>query len=506
MTIKHKLAASFVVMILLVGIVGVIMLRSSHLRETYYTRTVETLAVSAMVKEISFYIDQQLRAVDYYILVEDEDERRRFEEYVNVIKEKFSEWYDISMDEVLKNEIVLLEEIYNSAITTARRLITTQMRGRKRRAIDIMEKSFLPQEKKLRNRLKMIVEEKTQSAKDASEKAKKIFMQQTYISLGVILLAILVGGVLAVVIFNSIAKPLNELKKGAQAIGEGNLDYVLNIDKRDEFGELARSFNEMSENIKKMQAQIIQLDRMSAMGQLAGGVAHELNNPLTGVLGQSQVLLGRLPKDSPLRDQVTKIERAALRCRKIVRELLDFSRQKEYVFQTTDIHELIESTLLLCESDLNASQVQVVKEFSPALEHIPISPPHIQQVFINLINNSMHAMQPGGKLVIATKMLERGFTIKDRRKNNKDVLVPGKWIEINFIDSGMGIEPKDLSHVFDPFFTTKDVGKGTGLGLTISYGIIQNHKGSISVESKGSGYGATFIIRLPYKREHGIAV
>lgn len=501
MTIKHKLAFSFVVMILLVAIVGIIMFLSSRLREKYYVRTVETMVVSNMVKEISFFIDQQLRAVDYYILLEDNEERRRFEEYVDIIKGKFDEWYHVVVNEIIKDEITELEDMYTTATRTARRVIATQVRGSRRKAIDMMDSVFLPQEKKLRERLKKLVEEKTQSAREAQIKADQIFMQQTYVSAGVVVLAILLGGVLSVLIFNSIARPLNELKKGAAEIGSGNLDYSLTLEKDDEFGELARSFSEMAGNLKKMQAQIIQLDRMSAMGQLAGGVAHELNNPLTGVLGQAQVLLSRTSTDDPIHGQLLKIERAALRCRKIVRELLDFSRQKEYVFQMTDINELIESTLLLCESDLNACQVRVVKDFMPYREYFAVSPPHIQQVFLNLINNAMQAMGSGGKLTIATRLLASGFTVKDRRGEHHDLVVPGKWLEITFADTGTGVDQKNLSHVFDPFFTTKDVGKGTGLGLTISYGIIQNHKGSISVESTGRGMGATFIIRLPYNRE-----
>lgn len=500
MSIKQKLAVSFIIMILLVIVVGSVMLYGSYLREKHYTHTVATMQLNSMVKEISFFVDQQMRSVDYYILLEEDEERRRFEEYAALIKGKFADWNEVVVDPELVEDVVDLEEIYNDTIYIAQRIIAVQRKGQRRKAIDMMERLFVSQEKQLKNRLKSLVSETTQSMRDAQEKADYIFRQQTYISTGVTLLAIVLGIILSVFIFRSIARPLNLLKKGAISVGKGNLDFRLRFDKNDEFGTLAGSFNDMAENLQKMQAQIIQLDRMSSMGQLAGGVAHELNNPLTGVLGQAQILLSRIPKDSPLRDQVIKIERAALRCRKIVRELLDFSRQKEYVFNPANIHELIENTLLLCESDLHAFQIRIIKDFSSVVEPILISSPHVQQVFLNLINNAMHAMTPGGTLAISTKVLSSGFTIKDRRKDQGDVTMPGKWLAIHFEDTGSGIDQKNISHVFDPFFTTKDVGKGTGLGLTISYGIIQNHRGSITVESKGVGMGAQFTIRLPYNR------
>lgn len=501
MTIKQKLAFSFILMILLVAVVGIVMQKSSSLRGKYYIETLTAVKANSMIKEINFFIDQQLRAVDYYILLEDDDERHRFEEYVAIVQEKFTEWYNVGTDPVMKREVAELNDMYNDTIRIARKVIALQRKNRRHKAMQMMNNSFMPVEMKLRKTLETVVKQRRQISQDAQKKAADILRQQTYISRGIIVLSIILGIVLSLIIFNSIAKPLNILKKGASAIGAGKLDFRLTLDQDDEFGSLAHSFNEMAENLQKMQAQIIQLDRMSAIGQLAGGVAHELNNPLTGVLGQSQILLHKIPPDNPLHGSVLKIERAALRCRKIVRELLDFSRQKEYIYQLTDIHELIDNTLLLCESDLGAFQAQAVKQYNPRVEQISISPPHIQQVFLNMINNAMHAMKSGGTLTITTALLDHGFTIKDRRKDNQRVIVPGKWLEISFADTGMGIDPRDISHVFDPFFTTKDVGKGTGLGLTISYGIIQQHKGSIIAESGGPGKGAQFIIRMPYDRK-----
>ncbi|MFH1379630.1 MAG: ATP-binding protein [bacterium] len=501
MTIKQKLACSFILMIFLVAAVGIVMQQSSRRRGVYYTNTLAAIKSNNMIKEINFFIDQQLKAVDYYILLEDDDQRRQFEEYVLVMQDKFSEWYGISRNPDMKREVAELNDMYNETIRIAREVIILQKKGKRRNAINMMDSSFIPKEKKLRSTLDMVVKERNQASQQAQEKAQNILKQQAVISQGVIALSVVLGITLSLIIFNSIARPLNILKKGAAAIGDGKLDFRLQLNQNDEFGSLARSFNEMAENLQKMQAQIVQLDRMSAIGQLAGGVAHELNNPLTGVLGQAQILLHKIPQDNPMHNSVLKIERAALRCRKIVRELLDFSRQKEYIFQKTDIHELIDSTLLLCESDLGAFQAQIVKQYYPHIEHIAVSPPHVQQVFLNMINNAMHAMKSGGRLIISTRVLEHGFTINDRRKDNQQLTVRGKWLEISFADTGMGIDPKNISHVFDPFFTTKDVGKGTGLGLTISYGIIQNHKGNISVESDGIGRGANFIIRLPYDRE-----
>jgi len=238
----------------------------------------------------------------------------------------------------------------------------------------------------------------------------------------------------------------------------------------------------MANNLKKSEAQIIQLDRMAQLGQLAEGIAHELNNPLSGVLGQSEIMLEKLPLTDPYRQTFEKIARAADRCRKITKGLLDFSRQKDFHFELEDIVAVIDETVEMRMPDIAASKIIVIKNYGKGMPKIIVSAPHIQQVFLNIITNSIQSMRQGGTLTISARY---------------EASLPISEFSISFTDTGQGISKENLSKIFTPFFTTRDPGKGTGLGLAISYGIIQRHNGKILVSSEGENKGATFTVKLP---------
>jgi two-component system NtrC family sensor kinase len=284
----------------------------------------------------------------------------------------------------------------------------------------------------------------------------------------------------------SVSTSLRLLKDGTTAFGKGQWDFRIKLHGKDELSDLAKAFNEMAQSIKQLETQNIHMHRMSAVGQLAGGVAHEINNPLTGVLGQAQLLLDKMTSEDPRRGHLEKIERAALRCRRIVRSLLDFSRQKETQFDQISLIDTLEATLDLCETDLQGSHVNVVKNFDIKIPPIQGNASQLQQVFLNVITNSIQAMPKGGSVSISTGLVTAEVQGK-----------PGQAVEIKFTDQGIGILPEHIEHLFEPFFTTKEIGKGTGLGLSVSLGIVRNHGGDIRVESPGPGRGATFKIYLP---------
>ncbi len=238
---------------------------------------------------------------------------------------------------------------------------------------------------------------------------------------------------------------------------------------------------------KDLERELIQADKMVTVGQLAGGVAHELNNPLTGVLGNAQVLLSEIPKHNPWYEDVERIYQSAKRCKEIVTNLLTFSRQQEFELELADINEVVQNTLSLCEHELVVENIKLVKEFGKNLPKIDVSVLQIEQVFLNLIVNARQAMPQGGTLTISTRLVKK-----------EDV----QGIEVNFTDTGRGIKKENLSRMFKPFFTTKEKGKGTGLGLSVSQSIVEKHKGTLKVESEGEGKGAKFTIFLPYTREN----
>jgi signal transduction histidine kinase len=233
---------------------------------------------------------------------------------------------------------------------------------------------------------------------------------------------------------------------------------------------------------KLLQEQLIQSDKLAAVGELISGVAHEINNPLTAVVGFSQLLKKHengLGEDQ--RKQLDIIWSEAERVRKIVSNLLSFARKQKPEKKPLDVNSLVEMVLDIRSYELEVGNINIVKEFGEELPQVEADAQQIEQVFLNMINNAQQAMiETHGK---------GNLTIRTYTNDNV--------VRIEFIDDGPGIAEEDLKKIFDPFFTTKEAGKGTGLGLSVSYGIIKEHNGNIFVESD-QGKGARFIIELPF--------
>lgn len=270
----------------------------------------------------------------------------------------------------------------------------------------------------------------------------------------------------------SVAKDLRETKRLLVKAAEAEAE-------RAKATELGKAYAEL----QQLQAQLIQAEKMASVGKLAAGVAHEINNPLAGILLYSSLVLEELPADAAMRKNVEKIVKQTTRCKDIVKGLLDFARQAEPRIELYDINKLVEETLSLIQSQSLFHNIRVIKAFYGSLPYIAVDGAQIQQVFMNIILNAAEAMEGHGELTIETSLIEdSGF------------------VTIKFTDTGCGIPAAILDKIFEPFFTTKSVGQGTGLGLAICYGIVQRHGGTIDVRSE-AGRGATFMIKLPLKKE-----
>lgn len=233
---------------------------------------------------------------------------------------------------------------------------------------------------------------------------------------------------------------------------------------------------------KFLQQQLIQSEKLSAIGELISGIAHELNNPLTGVMGYSQLLQLRKDIDDRAKDSLLKINNLALRCQRIVQNLLSFARKQKPERILCDVNDILENTVELRGYELQVNNIEIVKSLNNNLPRTIADGHQLQQVFLNVITNAEHAMLDAhgkGTLTIKTRV--------DALKNR---------IVIEIIDDGPGIPEAHLTRIFDPFFTTKEVGKGTGLGLSLSYGIIKEHGGNIYALSR-QGEGSNFVIELP---------
>jgi two-component system, NtrC family, sensor kinase len=235
-------------------------------------------------------------------------------------------------------------------------------------------------------------------------------------------------------------------------------------------------------NEKLLQQQLIQSEKLSAIGELISGIAHELNNPLAGVMGFSQLLQLRKDLDDHTKDRLHKINNLALRCQKIVQNLLFFARKQKPERTRCDINEILEKTIELRNFQLQVNNIEISRELDRNLPRTIADAHQLQQVFLNVLTNAEQAMMEArgkGLLIIRTRVHEH----HDR-------------IIVEIIDDGPGIPESSLPRIFDPFFTTKEVGKGTGLGLSISYGMIKEHGGNIYARSR-LGEGTTFVIELP---------
>ena len=240
---------------------------------------------------------------------------------------------------------------------------------------------------------------------------------------------------------------------------------------------LEKRVEEKSKELEISQKRIMQSEKMAALGQLAGGGAHEINNPMTVILGYTQVIEKRINEDSPLFGPVKSIEKAVDRCKNLIGSLLTFSRIEKKEPELADINSTVEQALALEEVHTRVKNIEIIREFGEGLHKVMINRNQIQQVIINLCNNAADAMAEGGTITIKTRQTEN-------------------MIEIDIRDTGSGMSEEVKKHIFEPFFTTKEVGKGTGLGLSLCYEIIQKHHGQISLESK-VGEGTAFNIKLP---------
>ncbi len=237
--------------------------------------------------------------------------------------------------------------------------------------------------------------------------------------------------------------------------------------------------NDSRRNLLEAEEQLMHSEKLASMGQLAAGVAHEINNPLGTVLIYSHMLLKEMALDDTRREDLQMITREAERCRNIVRGLLDFSRQSKLRDELCNVNELLRETVDLLERQDDFAQIELTVDLQADLPQTLLDPEQMKQAFINILENAVEAMVEGGKLNITTRLSG-----------------DGKTIMISFADTGTGIAEENLERIFHPFFTTKQIGKGTGLGLAIVYGIVKMHRGVISVDSK-VGVGTTFTLSLP---------
>ena len=277
-----------------------------------------------------------------------------------------------------------------------------------------------------------------------------------------------------------IGRPVRRLVLATKAVSSGDFNYKIDMNKKGELGYLAGSFDTMTQKLLETQKMLYHSDKLASLGRLAAGVAHEINNPLTGVLTYSSFHLKRAPEKSELRNDLEVIVRETNRCREIVRGLLDFARQAPPKKTETQINEIITQALGIVENQMTLNHIYVKQRLQNNMPCVKVDKGQMLQVIINLLVNAVDAIGTGGGDIEITTGLKRA--------DDTDV------IEIIISDTGCGIDAAVLPRIFEPFFTTKGQ-KGTGLGLAMVWGIIDEHGGHITADST-AGRGTTFTIAL----------
>lgn len=293
-------------------------------------------------------------------------------------------------------------------------------------------------------------------------------------------LVILVAIMSSYLFFSRMFKNLRRIERTANSISQGNFQKIAGKIPNNELGSAMAAINSMCEELKTGHEQLIQSRKLASLGVLTAGVAHELGNPLNNISMTAQTYLelgDHLSKEDKIDYMKTVLDESE-RIRRIVQDLLDFSRTKERDFTISDINKVTKNSLKLVQNMLDVSGIQTKLELQENLPPVFIDENKIREVLVNLLTNAIYAMSAGDTVFLRTNLAESKGSI---------------IIEIE--DTGKGIPPEFLSHIFDPFFSTKGT-EGTGLGLSISYGIIKKHKGTINVRSK-VGAGTTFTIELP---------
>ncbi|MBL1153947.1 MAG: HAMP domain-containing protein [Ignavibacteriae bacterium] len=441
-----------------------------------------------------------------------------------------------------------------------------------------------------------------------AEVDKEILRSKIEIVIFAFAAVVIVGLIIGLFVKKWVSNPVNDLLSATQQISAGNLNYAIKEIGSDEIGKLASSFNNMTKKLAEARLQLFQSDKMASLGRLAAGVAHEINNPLTGVLTYSSFLLKRTKDNPEFQEDLKVIVRETIRSREIVKSLLDFARQSVPKKNPADLNDVIDKAITVVENQLSIKKIKVEKKFEAEIPKITIDSNQMEQVFINLFVNAADAMEKtGGIITVATHLIslapfgttqikkaacrkrhnlidnefkidglpaikvkvvsdsnegiihidpvygkhynnyDVGFKINKNAKFvcpecsvslvQEDKVCPKcgspvlvfdlgpegiyevcssensdweKWdyiesagvqeyVEIKVSDTGCGISNEDLHKIFDPFFSTKGQ-KGNGLGLAVIWGIVDNHNGTITVDSE-IGKGTTFKIRLPLTQQ-----
>ena len=306
-------------------------------------------------------------------------------------------------------------------------------------------------------------------------------------------LGLLLGSAAATFLAKRMTQPIHALTQGVAAVGRGDLSQRIEVNSRDELGQLSAAFNEMTvqlARVRDLEERLRRADRLAALGTMAAGIAHDIRNPLTSILIFSQLM--SLHHDDPdVRQKFDRVvPRELERVQSVIEDMMELARPAALNLEPTNLHEVLTQALELYEGQAATQGVKIAREFDPDLPFCNADRKRLHRCFSNLIANAIQAMAKGGDLAVRTRLVSEVPAAASQAAGDPS----DAMIRVTIADTGQGIPPDRLSRIFDPFYTTKE--KGLGLGTAITHRIVEDHKGSIDVQSQ-VGLGTTFTIHLP---------
>ncbi|MEW6365799.1 MAG: ATP-binding protein [Acidobacteriota bacterium] len=467
LNIRQKVAGALTLAVILIGSIGA--LSYDYLRQVERNQRIVEIAddLSNVILEARRYEKNYL----LYGMQSDLDENSRY-------VQKGIEVLDSIEPEIADVEGALRLDVLQSDFYEYRNLMQ-QIQGCRERSDRLCAEHV---EERLRETGKTMVDIAQELVSFEREKVLTIIRTLKAHLLYSLLVFLGLSAFLIPVVARGIIRPLRAIEETTHRIAQGHFSLLPVVDSGDETQRVVEVFNRMVMELQKRQDQLLQAKKLSSLGILTSGIAHQLNNPLNNISTSCQILIEELGHgDAPfLRKMLANVEQEVRRARDTVRGLLEFSRVKEFALNRASLWEVVESSVRLISSQLPPG-VDLLREV-PKEMMLYLDSQRMQQVFLNLLMNAIQAIEspPGQVRIHASTDAAQDQAV------------------ITLEDTGIGIADKDLPRIFDPFFTTKDVSSGTGLGLSIVYGIIQRHQGTITVESK-QGEGTRFTIRLPLR-------
>ena len=513
LTIGMKLMLAGFVMLVLIAATSIVGIKSIDRVVKDGKSVLDEFKLINAVHELRISFANVLMPVNDYIIHGNAEEKDNFETLIKALKQQMA----VANKEIIKHRLLTGEEEKKEEILTNAEKGILEIESIARQILSVSEPVGEPESARMMEEMDAIADKTIEDLnillKSSEDNANKAIQKadategsivKTTAVMGIlIVLAAAIGGFLFV---RGITGQIGQLLRAAQKISRGNLTARVEVRSKDEIGGLAVSFNQMAENleiahttIQATQEQLAQAEKLNAVGRLASGVAHEVKNPL-GIIRQGiDYLEGKLPPSEKdvfevfqmMKDNIDRTDR-------IVRLLLDFSRASKLEKRLTDVNSILETSLTLVSYKVNEGNVEVVKEFGEDLPKISVDKGRLEQVFINLFLNAVDAMPKGGKIIVRSYLTQLTRLSSGIGRRSEDHFSLGeKAVMVEVEDTGEGIPEENLKKVFDPFFTTK-IGKGSGLGLSVTKNIIVMHKGVIEIKSKvGKGTKVSVAMKIP---------